>query len=158
MQIYESTALDVLEEKARSSPRQRAAQALKPYDYTGVRPLLNAMLKGTYIQPHRHTFQGGDESWYVLRGAIAPFTFDEEGNITDKGVVSSGREIPFVHIPEGEFHTLVVVSDVATILEFTKGPYVESTYKEFAQWAPSEAKDEEENAKAYLRNLEGKLK
>ena len=81
MEVFNSRVIDELLNQAIADPRKRKARALKPGDYTGVRPLLNAMLPGTYIQPHRHNLENADEYWFTLKGNIAAFSFREDGKI-----------------------------------------------------------------------------
>lgn len=158
MKVYDSTAINDLMSKAEIHPRLRQASALKEASYNGVRPLLNAMLPGTYIQPHRHNPENADEYWFVLRGDIASFSFSEEGDVKDHKIVSSQNGFPLAFLPRGEYHTLVVVDKPAVILELTQGPYDALTYKEFAPWAPSESPEDQEKAREYLRGLEAQLK
>ena len=139
-------------EEAKNELRMRKTRVLKPESYSGVRPLLNAMFPGTYIRPHRHG-ERSDEYWLVLRGKIAPVYFTNRGNIKNYQIVSESSEevSPLIHLPEKEFHSLVVIDHPAVILEITQGPYNPKTYKEFAPWAPLES--DVEGSKRYLDNL-----
>src|SRR3989344_3373480 len=132
MEVFNSRVIDELLNQAIADPRKRKARALKPGDYTGVRPLLNAMLPGTYIQPHRHNLENADEYWFTLKGNIAAFSFREDGKIKDFKIASSSDSFPLVYIPKEEYHTLVVVDEPTVIMEITQGPYNPETYKEFA--------------------------
>lgn len=158
MKIFDSRDVDDLLTQAMTDPRRRKARALKPGDYTGVRPLLNAMLPGTYVQPHMHPLENADEYWFVLKGDIASFSFTDEGNVKNHAIVSSKNGFPLAYLPQGEYHTLVVVDQPAVILELTQGPYNPETYKIFAPWAPSEKPEDEEKARPYLQGLEKMLK
>jgi cupin fold WbuC family metalloprotein len=42
----------------------------------------NVMIQGTYIAPHRHRDPPKSESFLVLEGELAFFTFDDAGQIT----------------------------------------------------------------------------
>ncbi|MEK6917453.1 MAG: WbuC family cupin fold metalloprotein [Nanoarchaeota archaeon] len=156
MESVNQKIIDDLLEEARKDPRLRKAKALKPADYTGVRPLLNAMLPGTYVRPHRHG-ERLDEYWLVLRGKLAPIYFTDEGDIKNYEIVSeSSRDVSsLVYIPEKNFHSLVVIDNPAVILEITQGPYDPKIYKEFAPWAPLES--DIEGSKKYLDNLLSRL-
>ncbi|MBI3623778.1 cupin fold metalloprotein, WbuC family [Candidatus Pacearchaeota archaeon] len=158
MNVFSSRDVDDLLAQAMADPRRRKARALKPGDYIGVRPLLNAMLPGTYIQPHLHPLENADEYWFTLQGKIASFSFTEEGDVKDYRIVSSKDSLPLTYLPQSEYHTLVVVDEPAVILEITQGPYDPNTYKEFASWAPSEKPEDEEKARVYLQGLEKMLK
>jgi cupin fold WbuC family metalloprotein len=51
---------------------------------------LNVMIRGTYVTPHRHRDPPKSESFIVLEGELAFFTFDDAGEITSTVVL--GRD------------------------------------------------------------------
>ena len=156
MNTLDKTVIDSLLEQAKTDPRQRKSKALKAAEYPGARLLLNAMLPGTYIQPHRHNLKGTDEHWLAVVGKIAAISFEDDGSLRHYEVVSSKENTPLVSLPEKEYHTLIVIDNPAVILEITKGPYNADTYKEFASWAPLE--EDRERAGRYLDNLTSLIK
>ncbi len=98
---------------------------------------LNVMLKGTYITPHRHLDPPKSESFLVLSGEIAFFTFDNEGGVLQVNRLGAGQDTG-VDIQPGVWHTLAVVSDHAICFEVKPGPYSAANDKDFAPWAPRE--------------------
>ena len=146
--------IDALIGKSRTSPRRRAAIALHPADKRGTRCIVNCIQPDSYVAPHLHPSQDGQEIWIPYQGRIALITFDEPGEIKDKIYLSRG-EHNFVEIPERTFHTAVALGEDSIMYEFSEGPYVQSTYKEFATWAPSE--DDTERAAEFLKGLKALL-
>jgi len=151
--LNEEINVKKLLETAEASLRQRATQSLKPGEYPGIRLLANALMPDTYIQPHKHNWEGGDEIWQVLEGEILPIEFDERGEIRKESkLIVSSQSNPIVIMGERTFHTLLVRKPTV-ILEITKGPYNPATYKDFAEWAPAEDTPEVKEYLAGLKNI-----
>jgi cupin fold WbuC family metalloprotein len=117
-----------------------------------VHRFLNAMLRDTYVRPHRHLTPPKPEAFLVLRGEVALLVFDEGGAIKSVHRLSDPtRPGPIgIDIPAGPYHSLVVLSDSAVIYEVKPGPYVKQTDKAFAPWAPAEGTP---RVAAYLSEL-----
>jgi cupin fold WbuC family metalloprotein len=97
---------------------------------------LNVMVRGTYIAPHRHRNPPKSESFLILDGELAFFTFDDSGQIASTHVL--GRKAVGIDIQAGVWHTLAVMSPHAVCYEVKPGPYSASDDKDFAPWAPRE--------------------
>jgi cupin fold WbuC family metalloprotein len=94
------------------------------------------MVKGTYISPHRHVDPPKSESFLVLDGEIAFFTFDDAGQVATTHVL--GRDPIGIDIQPGVWHTMAVLSLHAICYEVKPGPYSPTTDKDFALWPPRE--------------------
>jgi len=140
-------------ERARSSPRLRVNHNFHLSAEDNPHRFLNALIKGTYVAPHRHLDPPKAESFVVLEGEVAFFIFDDAGKLVRTEVV--GRDPVGIDMPVGAWHTLSPVSDDAICYEVKPGPYVAATDKEFARWAPREGDPE---AAAYLETLMSSLK
>jgi cupin fold WbuC family metalloprotein len=84
-----------------------------------------------FDQPHppkRHPDR--DKTFMVLRGELLVATFDDSGNVLEKWRLQKGHHV-CVRIPMGTFHCDVAVSDVATHLETTNGPFDRGTDREY---------------------------
>lgn len=110
---------------------------------------LNVMLRGTYVTPHRHLDPAKAESFLVLEGEAAFFTFDDTGAIATRHIL--GRDTIGIDIAPGIWHTLVVLTDEAVCYEVKPGPYTAANDKDFAPWAPREG---DPGAAAYLERLQ----
>ena len=149
---------EVLQE-ARSSSRKR-----KNFNFHGSMEenphrFLNVMLKGTYIQPHRHLHPPKPESFLIIRGSVAFAIFDADGELLECRLLGDDVGALRSHglgvdIEPGLWHTLVVLSDEAICYEVKPGPYQPADDKEFASWAPSERDAE---AVAFQVELEARI-
>jgi cupin fold WbuC family metalloprotein len=108
------------------------------------------MLKGTYVQPHRHLKPPKDESFLALRGSGCVVTFDDAGAVLERHYIGEGGAAIGVDIASGVWHTVIPVSEVLVCYEVKPGPWDPSTDKEFAAWAPAEGSPEIESYVATL--------
>jgi cupin fold WbuC family metalloprotein len=109
---------------------------------------LNVMIQGTYIAPHRHLDPPKAESFLVLDGEIAFFTFDDAGRIATTHIL--GREAVGIDMEPGVWHSMTPITPHAICYEVKPGPWVASTDKEFAAWAPREG---DPRVSDYLKTL-----
>jgi len=123
-------------ERAESSPRRRTNHNFHASMEENPHRFLNVMLRGTYIAPHRHRDPPKAESFLVLEGEMAFFTFDDEGHIATTHVL--GRDAIGIDIQPDVWHTAAVLSDHAVCYEVKPGPYSVTNDKDFAPWAPRE--------------------
>ena len=139
---------ELLLKAAAASPRLRHMQMLHG---NGDRVLyfFNALMPGTYVQPHRHgeTAGGtpGDHEYFtIIEGEADVLFFNDAGEITHTVKLRPGKQdTNAVRIPSGTWHS--VVAHAPTVLNEAKpGPYVHETAKEFATWAPSGDASQEE--------------
>jgi cupin fold WbuC family metalloprotein len=148
IQLFDSELFNQLIENARQSPRLRTNHNFHVSMDDNPHRFLNVMLRGTYITPHRHRDPPKAESFLVLSGQIAFFTFNDLGQIT--GVHVLGRNPIGIDIQPGVWHTLAVLSEHAICFEVKPGPYSVANDKDFAAWAPREG---DSNASEYLSGL-----
>ena len=148
--------LNTLAEQSRHSPRQR-----QNYDFhepsEKVQRFLNVLQPETYVRPHRHQRPldvNGFEFFLVLQGDVGIIIFDENAQILQTERISAIGATRAIEIPEGTYHTLVVLAADTVILELKEGPYNPSTDKEFLNNFPIEgtpaAKQMVENWKGYF--------
>jgi cupin fold WbuC family metalloprotein len=112
--------------------------------------MFNAVQPDSYIPPHRHLEPPKAESWVVLRGALAFFTFDDQGTITECLEIRAGGELFGVDLEPGVYHTFFALEANTVVYEVKDGPYSPATDKAFAEWAPREGTPE---ASRYLATL-----
>jgi len=148
IQLFDSELFDQLLDKAHHSPRLRTNNNFHVSMDDNPHRFLNVMLKGTYITPHRHRDPPKAESFLVLSGELAFFTFDDSGQITEVHVL--GRNPIGIDIQPGVWHTLAVLSEHAICFEVKPGPYSAMNDKDFATWAPREG---DPRASEYLESL-----
>ena len=135
---------------SRSSSRQRVIQPLHRDEQASLHRMLNAVQPGSYIPPHRHLEPPKAESWIVLRGALAFFTFDDAGQIEQCREIRAGGEVFGVDLEPGVYHSFFALEPDTVVFEVKSGPYAPTTDKHFPEWAPAEGSPA---ANAYLEAL-----
>lgn len=132
--------LNTIVEQARHSPRQR-----QNYDFhepaEKVQRFLNVLQPGTYVRPHRHqrpSQVNGFEFFLVIQGEIGIIIFDESAQILQTERISANGATRAIELPEGVYHTLVVLVPDTVMLELKEGPYNPTTDKEFLDGFPAE--------------------
>ncbi|MCX6629127.1 MAG: WbuC family cupin fold metalloprotein [Candidatus Solibacter sp.] len=136
MQVIDSTLFRVLIERARHSPRLRANHNFHSSMEENPHRFLNVMIQGTFIAPHRHIDPPKSETFVVLEGKLAFFTFDDAGQIANTFVL--GRDAIGVDVQPDVWHTIAVLTPHVVCFEVKPGPYAAATDKDFAPWAPRE--------------------
>lgn len=122
--------------EAKQSSRKRAILRLHEHEEP-VQRMVNAMIPGTYITPHKHEKPDKVELFSILFGKIAVVEFDERGEIVDVVELSADGQNKVVDIPPRTYHTLIPLQPSAA-LEIIQGPYDAATHKTFAPWSPPE--------------------
>lgn len=135
---------------SRKSARKRIIQPLHRSDSATLHRMFNAVQPDSYIPPHRHADPPKAESWIVLRGALAFFTFDDHGAIDECLEIRAGGEIFGVDLEPGVYHTFFALEPDTIVFEVKDGPYSPTTDKAFPDWAPREGTPE---ANGYLAKL-----
>lgn len=143
-----------LRRRAAAAPLGRARLCAHRDFSDPLHEMLIALVRGTYVRPHRHP--GKTESFHVVEGIADVAVFDDKGAITDVvpiGDYASGRVFYYrLNVPA--FHTILVRSEVITIHETTNGPFDRSDTS-FAPWAPDAG--DPAAAHAYLAELDRRL-
>ena len=140
MKIFNQPFFDELEAKAAASPRKRAHFTVHSAATDLVQRFFVTATRDSYFRPHRHLTKS--ELALVLHGQVNIVTFDDAGRVTGRYGVGAVERTAGYETPQGQWHTLIVVSDSATFLEVKEGPYDPATAAEFAPWAPAEGTPE----------------
>ena len=90
LQVMDAALFRALIESARQSPRLRTNHNFHTSMEDNPHRFLNVMVRGTYIAPHRHRDPPKSESFLVLEGKLAFFTFDDAGQITGHRHLGTG--------------------------------------------------------------------
>jgi cupin fold WbuC family metalloprotein len=148
LQLLDAALFRSLIVRARQSPRLRTNHNFHSSMEDNPHRFLNVMVRGTYIAPHRHLDPPKSESFLVLEGELAFFTFDDAGQVASVRVL--GRDAIGVDIQPGVWHTIAVLSPHVVCFEVKPGPYSAANDKDFAPWAPREG---DPGAAAYRDSL-----
>jgi cupin fold WbuC family metalloprotein len=153
LSLVSAEIVDAAVASSRRSPRRRVIQ---PFHKTEAEPLhrmLNAVQPDSYIRPHRHLDPPKAEAFIVLRGAIAFFTFEDDGRVRECVRLAAGSDRFGVDLVPGVFHSFIALDPDTVIYEVKTGPYAQSTDKTFAPFAPEEGPE----AAAYMTTLLSEL-
>lgn len=154
---FSSAFLDDLSTRAESLPRRRLHSNVHKSYQEPVQRLFNAIGIDSYIHPHRHSLQSGQELLLAMRGRMALVTFDDTGSVlcvTPFGQSHGGdvAENVGVELPSGLWHTVVAEVSGSVLFEAKRGPFQPDQAKELAEWAPAEGTAEAEKYFLALRN------
>lgn len=156
MKIIDRPLLDETTGRAKQSPRLRMNYNFHDRLDDPVNRLINAMEPGTYLRPHRHLDPPKDESFLILRGRAACFTFDNEGNILEKTILDPLAGIYGADIKAGTWHTLLILEPGSVIYEAKPGPFTPLSPEHMAAWSPET--HDSEGIKNYLDILTAEAK
>lgn len=162
-QLITRQLLERVIEEARQSPRKRKNHNFHSGDADNPHRFLNAILRGSYVRPHRHTTPPKPEAFVVLQGYAILFCFDDEGKIISRHMIGDDLLLPDlpawlrdeptsrgVDVAAGVWHCIAALTDVVVIYEVKPGPYAPASDKDFAPWAPAEG---DPAASPYLQTL-----
>jgi len=155
MKIIDTELLDRITAQAKQSPRLRMNYNFHESLDDPVNRLLNALEPSTYLRPHRHNNPDKNEIFLLLRGKVAVFLFNDEGNITDTIVLDPLNGSYGGEIPAGIWHGLLVLESGSVIYEVKEGPFAPITPENMAPWSP--AADDTEGVRAYMEWLRGDI-
>ncbi|HEX7451411.1 MAG TPA: WbuC family cupin fold metalloprotein [Polyangiaceae bacterium] len=136
---------------SRSSPRRRVIQPFHRDEQATLHRMFNAVQPDSYIPPHRHSDPPKAESWVVLRGALAFFTFDAGGRIEECLEIRAGGPVFGVDLEPGVYHTFIALEPDSVVFEVKSGPYSPASDKAFPDWAPPEGSDQASAYMAWLK-------
>jgi cupin fold WbuC family metalloprotein len=147
------TRLDIedLMREARNSPRKRAILRLHRHEEP-VQRMVNALVPGTYIAPHKHENPDKVELFSILYGTIAVLHFNDLGRVEEIIKLDAQGDNRIVDIAPRTYHTIVPLVDSAA-LEIIQGPYIAETHKQFASWAPPEGNAKVGDYLMYLTSI-----
>lgn len=155
MKIINEALLNETAERAQQSPRLRMNYNFHERLDDPVNRLLNAMEPGTYLRPHRHLNPDKDEIFLLLRGRIAVFIFDNEGNVMETTILDPKKGVYGAEIKPGTWHGLLVLESGSVMYEVKPGPFAPLAPENFAQWSPEP--DDEDAIMAFHKKLEALL-
>ena len=155
VRLITQSLFDEVADRASASPRLRMNYNFHSGPTDNPHRFLNVLLRGTYIQPHRHAYPPKPETFLVLEGAADVIVFDNKGSIETRhhlGTESPDGRLWGIDIPAGIWHTILARSERAICFEVKPGPWEPASDKEFADWAPAEG---DPAVAEYVRHLSG---
>lgn len=138
MEFLDRKLLDVLENKAKQSPRRRAMYNYHKYMDDPLQRMVNFLLVDSYVQPHKHEKPDKREMFLVLEGKLLVVEFSEDGFPRQHQLLDPAQGRFGGEIQAGTWHTIIPVSSHVVVFEVKDGPYNPNEDKHFASWAPTE--------------------
>ena len=144
VKLLTRSLLTTLCNEALASDRKRKNYNFHEHAET-VQRFLNVLQPGPYVRPHHHVRPesvNGFEFFLVLQGSIGMVLLDDDGNVLRCEKLEAQGEQYGIEIPEGVYHTLVVLEPNSVILELKEGPYQPAVDKDFLSQFPAEGRVE----------------
>ena len=113
--------LDTLTAEAKASPRLRMHFDLRDSVDDESQRMLNAIEPGTVIPIHRHNTTSEDV--IILRGKGLEIFYGEDGREAGRFPLVPGGESPAIHVPIGQYHTLISLESGTVVIEFKNTRY-----------------------------------
>lgn len=151
MKVINQQLLDKTTAEAKQSLRLRMNYNFHDELDDPVNRFINAMEPGTYLRPHRHLTPSKDEIFLLLRGRVAVFLFDEEGNILETITLDPSAGVYGAEIGAGVWHGLLVLEPGSVIYEVKQGPFAPLASENFAPWSP--AAEDRVGVEKYMESL-----
>ena len=137
--------------EASKTPRKRAILRLHEHEEV-VQRMVNAVLPGTYIPPHKHENPDKVELFSILKGKVAVLKFNPIGEVEAVLEMSDSSPVKIVEIPPRTYHSIVAFQPSA-LLEIIQGPYTATTHKQMASWAPAEDSPKASDYLIYMTSI-----
>jgi len=120
--LINTSLLDSISEQARNNVRLRMNFNFHTSPESKSQRLLNAIEIGSVIPIHRHTHT--TETYILLRGAMRVFFHNDEGEVIESFDLDPLKGNYGIDIPQGQWHSLKVISPDTVIFEVKDGPYM----------------------------------
>lgn len=138
VQLITTEIFNTLATAAAASPRRRMNHNFHTGPGDNPHRMLNVLLRGTYVRPHRHVTPPKSEAFLPLTGRVGIVCFEDDGAITAHYELDSAGAVRGIDLPPGVWHTVLALTDVSVCYEVKPGPWEPASDKDFAAWAPAE--------------------
>jgi cupin fold WbuC family metalloprotein len=133
--LINKTLLNSISEQARNNERLRMNFNFHTSPEAKSQRLLNAIEMGSVVPIHRH--QQTAETYILLRGLMRVMFYNDDGEISELFDLDPLIGNYGIDIPQGQWHSLEVLSPDSVIFEVKDGPYkpldAEDILKKIAQ-------------------------
>lgn len=92
------------------------------------------LLNNGYYRPHKHLDLG--ETFHVMEGKMAVFSFDDIGNIYDCVILENNN---LYRVKGGSYHAVFPISDIVVYHESRNGPFLRENDSIFPDWSANES-------------------
>lgn len=121
MKILDSQLLDTITDQAKESSRLRMNYNLHDSLEAKAQRLFNALEPGTVLPIHRH--MNTSETYILVRGKMKVEYYNENKELIDSVVLDPLEGKFGLHVPVGQWHTVVPLESGTMVFEVKDGPY-----------------------------------
>lgn len=122
MKILDKNLLDTITDQAQESPRLRMNYNLHDSLEAKAQRLFNALEPGTVLPIHRHRHTA--ETYILVRGKMKVEYYNQNKELTDTEILDPAEGKYGLHVPAGQWHTVIPLESGTMVFEVKDGPYM----------------------------------
>lgn len=122
MKILDKELLDTITAQAQESPRLRMNYNLHDSLEAKAQRLFNALEPGTVLPIHRHRHTA--ETYILVRGKMKVEYYNDNKELTDTEILDPNEGKFGLHVPAGQWHTVIPLESGTMVFEVKDGPYM----------------------------------
>ena len=120
--LLDTQLLDTITEQAKESPRLRMNYNLHDSLEAKAQRLFNALEPGTVLPIHRHRHTA--ETYILVRGKMKVEFYNQNKELTDTEILDPAEGKYGLHVPAGQWHTVIPLESGTMVFEVKDGPYM----------------------------------
>ena len=122
MKLIDKILLDTITAQAQESPRLRMNYNLHDSLEAKAQRLFNALEPGTVLPIHRHRHTA--ETYILVRGKMKVEYYNQNKELTDTEILDPAEGKYGLHVPAGQWHTVIPLESGTMVFEVKDGPYM----------------------------------
>ena len=122
MKLLDKELLDTITAQAQESPRLRMNYNLHDSLEAKAQRLFNALEPGTVLPIHRHRHTA--ETYILVRGKMKVEYYNQNKELTDTEILDPNEGKFGLHVPVGQWHTVIPLESGTIVFEVKDGPYM----------------------------------
>ena len=122
MKILDKELLDTITAQAQESLRLRMNYNLHDSLEAKAQRLFNALEPGTVLPIHRHRHTA--ETYILVRGKMKVEYYNQNKELTDTEILDPAEGKYGLHVPAGQWHTVIPLESGTMVFEVKDGPYM----------------------------------
>lgn len=119
--LLDTQLIDSITQQAKESPRLRMNYNLHDSLDAKAQRLFNVLEPGTVLPIHRH--MNTAETYILIRGRLKVEYYNQKKELTDSVILDPHEGRFGLHVPIGQWHTVIPLEGGTTIFEVKDGPY-----------------------------------
>ena len=120
--LLDTQLLDTITAQAQESLRLRMNYNLHDSLEAKAQRLFNALEPGTVLPIHRHRHTA--ETYILVRGKMKVEYYNQNKELTDTEILDPAEGKYGLHVPAGQWHTVIPLESGTMVFEVKDGPYM----------------------------------